>query len=1224
VAGPYGKEVGRLSIRVLPNASKLRFDLQKQINRIERSMRIELDVVAKTARAQLDVQRFVDEFDGRDIGMEVQANTEVARAQIAALARTRTISLAVRVREATVVKAGAILAQLTGARVVTGLMQDLNNTLSNLDKSVGKVSRMALSISSLTTSLLSLSAGLITTSGDLLKMVNVGLVLPAALTGAVVGIATLGIALGDAKTRLAELLPAWESVRNVIRENFWDQAKAPIVDFVNNLLPAFRDGFGATATAIGSQVGTLANEFQRTLGGGVLEGLFGKLTESIDIVTTGMKPLAEALTTLGVVGSSYLPRFATWMVEIGNSFNTWVQEATASGEIFDIIEDGIQQIKYAAAAVSGLAGIFRGLNSASEAAGFGGLQTFAAALQGAAAIIQSPAVQTGLTTILSGAGTAFDALGGGLSTLGATIIKLAPVISTVLATAGQTVGSFISAISRALENKGFTDGLLALFDGIKKGAAGLEPGLAPLAELFGALMTTVGMLAAEFGPLIAALKIAFAPVLETILQVLQPLIPIFGEALVGAVQAITPFIEGLAGFIQDNSDSFTTLAGVLLVLIPAIGLGVKAFQGFGLAVKGTKAVMDGVTTARIVAMYGMDVVKAVGSSIAAFGKFVAKLATVAAAKAADLVLSARIAAMYAADMVKGLAATTAALVKQGAQWVANQAKMVAAKAAAAGVAAADLAKSIGATTAALVKQGAAWVAQKAAMVAAKVAQVAMTVAQGAAAIAQRLLNAAMSANPIGIIITLIAALVAGLIWFFTQTDAGKAIFAGFMSFISDAIANLKVVWDAFWLGLGIIVDTVFNAISTAINLYVTGMTIIFTAIGTTIMAIWTTFWDGLVGIVTAVWTAITTVITAYIQLVVLVITTVATTVVAIWQTLWSGFTTIVSIVWAAIIGVVSAAIQAVLSVVLTVASAISNYWNAIWTGIVSVVTTIWAAISDVVSSAIKTVQTIIANVIGIIQAIWSGNWSAIGAYVQNIWNAIKSFIQTAINAVLSVVSSVMNAVAGVWNSIWGGFTRVVNSVWGGIQGVVSGIVGGVRGAIQGVFDTVSGIQARIVGILSGAGQWLLGSGRAIVEGLAEGIKAAVGKATSAISGVLQSVRDFLPFSPAKRGPFSGKGWTPHSGLALGEGLAEGIRNSISSVRKSADEMLNAASGTASVDLDTTFDSIDRAREKAYANQPDYITINGGVGYDPASIAKEIALRKRQAALAAGMTMVQVA
>lgn len=60
--------------------------------------------------------------------------------------------------------------------------------------------------------------------------------------------------------------------------------------------------------------------------------------------------------------------------------------------------------------------------------------------------------------------------------------------------------------------------------------------------------------------------------------------------------------------------------------------------------------------------------------------------------------------------------------------------------------------------------------------------------KGAAA-AQKVLNTVMKANPIGLIITAITALVAGLTWFFTQTETGKELWSQFMDV-------LKSGWDA--------------------------------------------------------------------------------------------------------------------------------------------------------------------------------------------------------------------------------------------------------------------------------------------------------------------------------------------------------------------------------------------------------------------------------------------
>lgn len=76
----------------------------------------------------------------------------------------------------------------------------------------------------------------------------------------------------------------------------------------------------------------------------------------------------------------------------------------------------------------------------------------------------------------------------------------------------------------------------------------------------------------------------------------------------------------------------------------------------------------------------------------------------------------------------------------------------------------------------------------------RVAQLASAAATGVSTAAQWLWNAALSANPIGLVIIAIAALVAGLVWFFTQTETGRQIFA-------TAMNAMKAAWDVIWNAL---------------------------------------------------------------------------------------------------------------------------------------------------------------------------------------------------------------------------------------------------------------------------------------------------------------------------------------------------------------------------------------------------------------------------------------
>lgn len=84
---------------------------------------------------------------------------------------------------------------------------------------------------------------------------------------------------------------------------------------------------------------------------------------------------------------------------------------------------------------------------------------------------------------------------------------------------------------------------------------------------------------------------------------------------------------------------------------------------------------------------------------------------------------------------------------------------------------------------------------------------AVTTAMRIAAVAQAVLNAVMAANPIMLVITLIAALVAGLTYFFACTNTGKAVWSSFTGFLSGCVQGII----GFFSGLGSTIVGIFNS-----------------------------------------------------------------------------------------------------------------------------------------------------------------------------------------------------------------------------------------------------------------------------------------------------------------------------------------------------------------------------------------------------------------------------
>ena len=75
---------------------------------------------------------------------------------------------------------------------------------------------------------------------------------------------------------------------------------------------------------------------------------------------------------------------------------------------------------------------------------------------------------------------------------------------------------------------------------------------------------------------------------------------------------------------------------------------------------------------------------------------------------------------------------------------------------------------------------------------------AISTAAGIATKAQILWNAALVANPIGLIVAAIAAVVAGLVLFFTKTELGRKIWEGFTEYLKIAWEGIKIAFGAAW------------------------------------------------------------------------------------------------------------------------------------------------------------------------------------------------------------------------------------------------------------------------------------------------------------------------------------------------------------------------------------------------------------------------------------------
>lgn len=149
------------------------------------------------------------------------------------------------------------------------------------------------------------------------------------------------------------------------------------------------------------------------------------------------------------------------------------------------------------------------------------------------------------------------------------------------------------------------------------------------------------------------------------------------------------------------------------------------------------------------------------------------------------------------------------------------------------------------------------------------------VAMELAKLAQAAFNLVASANPLGLILTAITAVVAGLTWFFAKTETGRKLWARFTAFLSSAWEKVSGFFTRSWKSLvgfgqavwGAIHDVIVQPMKRAFEFIMNNPVVqvlqgILGFVTNAFRGRWSDAWRSIVNAFTKVWGTITTIIKA--------------------------------------------------------------------------------------------------------------------------------------------------------------------------------------------------------------------------------------------------------------------------------------------------------------------------------------------------------------------------
>ena len=321
--------------------------------------------------------------------------------------------------------------------------------------------------------------------------------------------------------------------------------------------------------------------------------------------------------------------------------------------------------------------------------------------------------------------------------------------------------------------------------------------------------------------------------------------------------------------------------------------------------------------------------------------------------------------------------------------------------------------------------------------------------------AQKLLNLVMSANPIGLIVMAIAALVAAFVVAYNKSETFRnfvnklwgtlkeklqPVFQAVGSFITDKL--IPAFQDiCAWIG-----ENVVPILQKLASFITTKVVPAFIAIGKWIganvvpvlqqMASWIS--GTLVPTLKSWGDYIANNIVPAIRA---LIAAIADRLRPIFQAIAEFITTKVVPAFKAIV----AAVKKILTDLAPVLQAIKTAFVTNFNNIKIVLSTIWNNIKTIVSTALQVIKGIIQAVTAIIKGDWSGAWNAIKGVASSIWNGIKSVISNTLNGVKSFISNTLSGIKGVWSNIWDGIKNVAKSKLESARDTIKGIIDKVKG-----------------------------------------------------------------------------------------------------------------------------------------------------------------------------------
>ena len=327
--------------------------------------------------------------------------------------------------------------------------------------------------------------------------------------------------------------------------------------------------------------------------------------------------------------------------------------------------------------------------------------------------------------------------------------------------------------------------------------------------------------------------------------------------------------------------------------------------------------------------------------------------------------------------------------------------------------------------------------------------------------------AVLAANPIGVVVALVAGLAAGFIYLWNNSEefrnfwinlwdtiknAVEPVIKGISEWFSKAWEKVKEIWEP----VGKFFEELFNDISE------TGTSII-NSIGNAFKEAWEfikTIWEPFEPFFKGLWENLKLWFGTVVKIIALPFKNAWEIIKLAWGTAVSFFKTIwdnIKVLFRAAVKILAAPFKLAWTAIKAVWSVAASFFKSIWDTIAGIFKVVRSVLTGNFKDAWEGIKGIVSTWAGFFRTVWEN--------IKNVFRAVKEFFRTVFSSAWEAVKGVFSGWVGFFRDLWG---RIKNTFSNIGQNIANAIGGAVKSGINGVINMIEGTINTAINLINGA------------------------------------------------------------------------------------------------------------------------------------------------------------